>query len=266
MSPVGDERGVMKATRVLVFGLMVGLCAAACDQGGSDKSEKESSKKDDGDEDDEGKKKKKKKGKKGKKGDGKEAAASDSAEKKADAKPAADNKAADNKAAGDNKQGGGSGSNTAAAPEPAAPAEPAQKCGSLKDIPDIPEGRSAPPKDLAEWNTGCKVNTQGPNSHAPDCTAILKREWLKVTCTGDMLGFEQMDGFGVEGNDYFKMHTPGKLLSFVVRLRKGQSQKVRMCRPKERASLFVSWPPGKSKPTIIAVGRGPKCDNSAWGG
>ncbi len=105
----------------------------------------------------------------------------------------------------------------------------------------------------------------GANSEAPDCSVTILRDWAKVTCTGDMLGFENFEGFGVEGGDYFKTFTAGKLLSFVVRLRKGQSQKVRMCRPKERASLFVSWPPGKDKPTIVALQRGPKCDKSAWG-
>ncbi len=143
-------------------------------------------------------------------------------------------------------------------------AVPAAACGSASDIPAIPATKSDPP-GLAEWASACSVNTQGANSQAPDCTSKIKREWLQVTCRGGMLGYEKMDGFGVEGHDYFKQIKPGKFVSFVLRLRKGQSQKVRMCRKKERASLFVSWPPSSPKPTIVAVGRGPKCDGSKWG-
>jgi hypothetical protein len=172
---------------------------------------------------------------------------------------------------GDTKAAATSEPSSTAAPVPEAPTAEASadsggnapeppKCGPPDKIPAIPEGSSDAPKDLAEWNTGCEVNTQGPNSQAPDCTSVLVREWLKVTCKGDMLGYEEMDGFGAEGADYFKLFTPNQLISFVVRLKKGKSQKVRMCRPKERASLFVSWPPGKDQPTIIAVGIGPKCD------
>lgn len=235
----------MKATRVLVLGLALGLCGAACES--SDKSDEKSSEKDDGDDDK--KKKKKKKGddegdddKKEKKKKGDDGDTKD--------KPAADKPTADEK--------------TEPAPTAAPAAEPAAECGDLKTIPDIPSDKSDVPSQ-EEWNKGCKVNTVGPNSEAPDCEMTIVREWLKVKCTGDMKGYELMDGFGNEGQDYFKFFTPDQVLSFVIRMRKGASQKVRMCRAKERASLFVSWPPSKDKPTIIALQRGPKCDKSAWG-
>lgn len=137
-------------------------------------------------------------------------------------------------------------------------------CGPLSSIPDIPDSRSNPPT-LEEWGSACDVNTQGAGSHPGDCTMKIKREWLQVTCRGNMTGYEQFEGFGNIGQDYFEQHTPGAMASFVVRLRKGKSQKVRMCRGNERASLFVSWPPSSAKPTIVALGIGPKCDGSSWG-
>ena len=140
----------------------------------------------------------------------------------------------------------------------------ATSCGPLSTIPDIPSGRSKPPT-LAEWGQACDVNTQGAGSHPGNCTMKIKREWLQVTCRGNMTGYEQFEGFGSLGLDYFEQHRVGQMASFVVRLRKGQSQKVRMCRNKERASLFVSWPPSAPKPTIVALGVGPKCDGSSWG-
>jgi hypothetical protein len=148
---------------------------------------------------------------------------------------------------------------TAVANEPPPPA-----CGPPNEIPDIPADRSDPPS-LAEWATGCDVNTQGAGSQAGDCTLKIKREWLQVTCRGEVKGYEELEGFGSEGLDYFKQIVPGQLASFVVRLRKGKSQKVRICRDKERASLFVSWPPANAKPTIVALGVGPACDGSSFG-
>ena len=138
-------------------------------------------------------------------------------------------------------------------------------CGAASSVPDIPGGRSNPPT-LEEWGaSGCDVNTQGAGSHARDCTMKVLREWLQVTCRGDVLGHEQMDGFGSNGLDYFEHFQPGSIGSFVVRLRPGISQKVRICRNGDRASLFVSWPPSNQKPTIIALAQGPACDGSNWG-
>ena len=147
---------------------------------------------------------------------------------------------------------------TATAAPSAAPAAPT--CGSEKTIPTIPSTRSNPPT-VAEWNTACSVNTQGANSEGQDCTSKIVREWLNVTCRNRMTGVENMEGFGSKGSDYFEMVKLPNMVSYVVRLRKGHSQKVRMCRTDQRASLFVSWPSSKEQPTIVAVGRGPKCDS-----
>jgi len=137
-------------------------------------------------------------------------------------------------------------------------------CEGPNVIPSIPATRSKPPT-LDEWGTACDVNTQGANSQAADCTMKVKREWLQITCRGNMTGYEQFDGFGTVGQDYFEQHRAGQMASFVVRLRKGRSMKVRMCRGTERASMFVSWPPAAAKPTIIALATGPACDGSGWG-
>ena len=147
---------------------------------------------------------------------------------------------------------------TASAPAPTATAQ-TQQCGSSKTIPEIPPGRSDPPT-VEEWKTACEVNTQGVNSEAQDCTSFIKREWLKVTCRNNITGVENFEGFGSEGLNYFKVVRPPEIVSYVVRLRKGHSQKVRICRTDQRASLFVSWPSSKEQPTIVAVGRGPKCE------
>jgi hypothetical protein len=137
-------------------------------------------------------------------------------------------------------------------------------CGPPSTIPDIPSERSDPPT-LAEWGNACDVNTQGAGSQAADCTMKIKREWLQLTCRGKVSGYEQFDGFGNEGQDYFQQIRQGEMASFVVRLRKGRSQKVRICRGNERASLFVSWPPSSPKPTIVALAAGPACDGSGFG-
>ncbi len=80
-----------------------------------------------------------------------------------------------------------------------------------------------------------------------------------MTCQGEIVRYEDMDGFGTEGLDYFKL-VNGGVASFVVRLHKQPVAKVRICRANDRASLFVSWPPGKDRPSIVALGRGAKCE------
>ncbi len=137
-------------------------------------------------------------------------------------------------------------------------------CGDATTIPNIPSTESPPPS-VAEWEKGCAVNTQGANSQAKDCTLKVLREWAKITCTGKVLGHEKMEDFGQEGQNHFKLFKAGEMGSFVVRLRKGHSQKVRICREQDRASLFVSWPGSKEQPTIIALALGAKCDGSQWG-
>lgn len=143
---------------------------------------------------------------------------------------------------------------TATAPAAAA----ATTCGPEKEVPVIPDSRSNPPS-LDEWGNACRINTQGAGSEAASCTLKVLREWLQVTCNGEIVRYEDMDGFGAEGLDYFKLVNAG-VASFVVRLKKQPVVKVRICRANDRASLFVSWPPGKDRPSIVALGRGAKCE------
>jgi hypothetical protein len=217
----------MKTMTWLAMGCAI-FALAACDGGKSEKTKDDEA----ADDDDGAEKKKKKKKKKTDDDEGDSATAE---------KPAKDEEAT-------------------------AKVEPRVVCGALNQIPEIPAERSNPPS-LEEWGTACDVNTQGAGSHPGDCTMKIKREWLQVSCR-NAKGYEEFDsdGFGAEGLDHFKHVVPGQLVSFVVRLRKGKNPKVRMCRDKERASLFVSWPPSNSKPTIVALGVGPKCDGSNFGG
>jgi hypothetical protein len=145
---------------------------------------------------------------------------------------------------------------------PTAPAPSATVAPTAADdgpIPAIPDGRSEPPTS-AEWSAAKNVNTQGANSWPPDCTTKLVREWLQVNCTGKVKGYEKMENFGKLHADYFESIMPGKLASFVVRLKKGKTISVRICRDTDRASLFVNWPTSKDRPVHVALGKGPVCD------
>jgi hypothetical protein len=148
------------------------------------------------------------------------------------------------------------------APAPSAAADPeasgGRKAPDTERIPAIPGGRSAPPT-LAEWSSAEEVNTQERNSQPDACETKVVREWLNVTCRGKVIGFEKMEGFGSKNADYFEMIKPGNLASFVLRMKEGKTQSVRICREKDRASLFVNWPGGKDRPVHIALGKGPIC-------
>lgn len=135
---------------------------------------------------------------------------------------------------------------------------------NLTDVPDIPEGKSNPPQGT-EWDSAPLVNTQGANARGEKCSMRVLREWLRIYCTGDVIGYEKMEDFGTLQNDYYMKISPGKFASFVVRLRKGKNPKIRVCRENDRASLFVSWPPSVDKPKHVALGKGPACDGSDWG-
>jgi hypothetical protein len=142
----------------------------------------------------------------------------------------------------------------------AAAAEGAQGKSAPDDsaVPAIPEGRSDPPT-VAEWGSAEEINTQEANSQPDKCEMKVVREWVRVSCRGEILSYEKMEGFGNKNADYFEMIQPGKLASFVVRMKKGKTQSVRICRADGRASLFVNWPGSKDRPTHIALGKGPKC-------
>jgi len=151
-----------------------------------------------------------------------------------------------------------------AAAAPTAEAGPTpEPCGALSAIPDVPDTASAPPTG-EEWGTACPINNQGAGAHAKDCMMKIKREWLQVTCRGELIGYEKFEGFGQSGADYYEQHAPGQFSSFVVRLKKGKAQKVRMCRPKDSGSLFVNWPLTASKPSFVALGIGPVCESPSW--
>jgi hypothetical protein len=138
----------------------------------------------------------------------------------------------------------------------------AVSCGEPSVIPPIPATKSNPPT-VSEWGRACDVNTQGAGSQPSDCTMKVMREWLQVTCRAEITGYENLTDFGSEGADYFKQIQIGKMASFVVRLKKGRNQKVRICKRDGRASLFVSWPPSKDNPSIVALGIGPGCERNA---
>lgn len=149
-----------------------------------------------------------------------------------------------------------------AAPQVFVNAPPKQK--GVSDIPAIPTTNSDPPKGK-EWDQGVEVNTQAANSRPADCVMHVLREWLSIYCSGDVTGFEKMENFGREGFDYYMSIRKGKHAHIVLRMKKGRSQKIRICRKDNRASLFVSWPSGSGQPRHVALGKGPACDGSDWG-
>jgi hypothetical protein len=135
-----------------------------------------------------------------------------------------------------------------------------------KSIPDIPSDRSQPPT-IDEWKTGTAVNSQEKNSRPDKCELKIVREWLKIKCEGDVLGINDLDGFGAEGTDHFKAHNEGKFADIVVRLKEGQALSTRILRGAEGdAALFTHWPKGAKKPYIIALGRGAYPTYSSCGG
>ncbi len=153
---------------------------------------------------------------------------------------------------------------------PPAPANPAlaaadqAKFEVRSTLPAIPKTRSNPPVGK-EWNDAVPVNTQGANARGKNCRMLLLREWLNIHCNGDIIGYEKKEDFGTLHEDYYEQVVPGKLASFVIRLRPGHHPKIRVCRQQNRASLFVNWPPARDFPTHVALGHGPPCDGSDWG-
>lgn len=151
-------------------------------------------------------------------------------------------------------------------PEPAPP-EPKEQAATPEGtddatvkkespVPDIPDGRSKPPT-VAEWQKADALNTQEPNSQPEKCEMKVVREWLKVYCYGDVIGFSDMFGFGEKQRDYFASLRKNKSADFVLRLRPGKTQKLRIqYETAPEAVLFVSWPAQEPKPTHIALGRG----------
>lgn len=136
-------------------------------------------------------------------------------------------------------------------------APPGAKYMGPGNVPDVPETRSNPPT-VDEWKNAAEVNTVGANSAPSGCSMHIVREWLKVNCSGKIEGVSDMEGFGKKGFDYFDWVQAPSVADFVVRLRRGNSLKLRINREKDRASLFANWPSGQPKPSIIALQAGPK--------
>jgi hypothetical protein len=157
---------------------------------------------------------------------------------------------------------------SAASPAPSPDAAPAPTAAApVVDegpIPLIPQDRSNPPQGT-EWEQGKEVNTQEIHSQPNNCEMRVLREWLNVTCHKDYVGYEKMENFGRKLQDYYERIDPGQVVSFVLRLKPGNPQAVRICAPDKRASLYVNWPKGTDRPKVIALGRGPACDGSEWG-
>lgn len=154
----------------------------------------------------------------------------------------------------------------ASAPPVPATAAPTATAAAVDEgpIPLIPKTRSNPPQGT-EWSQGKEVNTQNIHSQPDKCSMKVLREWLNVICRDDYVGYEKMENFGNKFDDYYESIDPGRVVSFVLRLKEGKPQAVRICAPDKRASLFVNWPKGADKPAHIALGKGPACDGSAWG-
>jgi hypothetical protein len=124
------------------------------------------------------------------------------------------------------------------------------------NVPDVPTSRSSPPT-VAEWESAAEVNTVGPNSAPSGCFMRVMREWLKVNCEGNIRSVDKMDGFKNPGDDYFEYVIPGKVADLVMRMKQGQSLRARIYRDKDKAGLFMNWPGGSSKPSIIALQTAP---------
>jgi hypothetical protein len=69
---------------------------------------------------------------------------------------------------------------------------------------------------------------------------------------------DEKDGFGKQDVDHFESVKPGTSADYVIRLRKGVSIKAKIRRESDAAALFVNWPGGAPKPTIIALQAAPK--------
>jgi hypothetical protein len=124
-----------------------------------------------------------------------------------------------------------------------------------RSLPDIPGERSKPPT-VSEWKDAPEVNSQGKSSRPDGCFMKVRREWLKVNCSGLVHEVADLTGFGKEGVDYFTFVTPQKSADVVVRLVPGQALSMRMVRAEGDALLFTHWPKDRPKPNVIALGEG----------
>lgn len=125
-------------------------------------------------------------------------------------------------------------------------------------VPLIPEKNSDPPK-YEDWQNAREVNTQHEHGRAKECSIKVVREWVRVFCRGEILGYQDLVEFGKKTVDHY-VSVKENSLSFVGRIKRGPRQSVRICRKESRAALVVHWPDGKDRPEHIALGGGGPCD------
>lgn len=136
---------------------------------------------------------------------------------------------------------------------PVAPTEapPAAPAPAPNGIPEIPDGRSKPPT-VAEWGSATNVNTASKGAQPSNCYMKIVREWLKVHCDGFMQHVTNEEGLGAEGVEHFTW-VNDKVADVVVRVRKGQSMKLRIVRDGQTVAMFTNWPAGAPRPTVMAL-------------
>lgn len=129
-------------------------------------------------------------------------------------------------------------------------------------VPLIPQGKSDPPK-LEDWEKATEVNTQHEHGIAKECSMKVVREWVRVFCRGEILGYQDLVEFGKKSVDHY-VSVKESSLSFVGRIKQGPRQSVRICRKADRASLAIYWPKDKERPEHIALGDGKLCEETEY--
>lgn len=129
-------------------------------------------------------------------------------------------------------------------------------------VPLIPQEKSDPPKS-EDWEKAAEVNTQHEHGIAKECSMKVVREWVRVFCRGEILGYQDLTEFGKKSVDHF-VSVKESSLSFVGRIKQGPRQFLRVCRESDRAALAVYWPPGKDRPEHIALGDGKPCEKKEY--
>ena len=109
---------------------------------------------------------------------------------------------------------------------------------------------------------------RNPDKQPDNCTMTIRKEWINVNCTGDVKRIKKIKPppgvmfnkhYGVEYNDYALSFQPGKNANVNIRLYKGRSPKLWICYPNSSSEFSVSWPASESRPTKIALTKGPAC-------
>lgn len=129
-------------------------------------------------------------------------------------------------------------------------------------VPLIPREKSDPPK-TEDWEKAVEVNTQHEHGIAKECSMKVVREWVRVFCRGEILGYQDLTEFGKKSVDHY-VSVKESSLSFVGRIKQGPRQFVRICRETDRAALAIYWPPGKDRPEHIALGDGKPCEGTEY--